>query len=66
MKLSKELLLILSNIDVNNTNTSRKARLCDFEMESGDITHYDTNTVKDKIKSYRMQEEYGAKKFIKP
>lgn len=63
MKLSKELLLILSNIDVNNTNTSRKARLCDFEMER---THYDTNTVKDKIKSYRMQEEYGAKKFIKP
>jgi hypothetical protein len=63
MKLSKELQLLLSNIDVNNTNISRKARLSDFEMER---THYDTNTVKDKIKSYRMQEEYGAKKFIKP
>ena len=56
-----------SNTCVGNTRktrNTRKVKLSDFN-QTDDIAP-PTNINKDPIKSYRMQTEYGPKKFIKP
>lgn len=67
--------LILNKIESleNNNLTSRKATMNDFSNDfSNNSQNNSQNNInkfkmKDfKIKDYRMQEEYGEKKFIKP
>ena len=47
------------------TPKSRKVKASDLTTINNTV-HLDTNNTKDYIKSYRMQTEYGPKKFIKP
>ena len=55
---------LLQNYDCNITKSKgRKIRESDLNMTSN---IYETNHTKDLIKSFRMQTEYGPKKFIKP
>lgn len=60
--------LIQYSIDIltkkSKNNDSRKISVNDLNFIEATSTDRPKN--KDKIKSYRMQEEYGEKKFIKP
>lgn len=47
------------------TPKSRKIKASDLSAINNTV-HVDTNNTKEHIKSYRMQTEYGPKKFIKP
>ena len=60
-KLSKirEALTYIENLNIKETRSVNSNDLCHFELTN-------ENKTKTKIKSYRMQEEYGEKKFIKP
>lgn len=61
--------LILEKIkSLENDNfTSRKVISNDFSCINKKNSRRHINEIKDlKIKDYRMQEEYGEKKFIKP
>ena len=61
--------LILEKIkSLENDNfTSRKVISNDFSCINKNNSRRHINEIKDlKIKDYRMQEEYGEKKFIKP
>jgi hypothetical protein len=52
------------------TPQSRRAVLSDFLSDTNSMTNtFNFNTkcnVQEKIKSFRIQGDYGAKKFIKP
>ena len=54
---------LLQNYDNITKSKSRKIKESDLNMTSN---IYETNHTKDLIKSFRMQTEYGPKKFIKP
>ena len=47
------------------TPKSRKVKASDLSTINNTV-HVETNNAKEYIKSYRMQTEYGPKKFIKP
>ena len=48
-----------------NTHKSRKIKESDLSNMNNAV-QVETNTNKEHIKSFRMQTEYGPKKFIKP
>lgn len=58
-------LTALINKYETNTHSSRKIRESDLSVVN-DSVRVDTNITKEHIKSFRMQTEYGPKKFIKP
>ena len=64
-KLENDLMFLLDN---HNESKWRKAVLSDF-LNNTDTSFY-SNTLhplqRDKLKQYRIQNEYGEKKFIKP
>ncbi len=62
-----QLRLLLNQYDVDKLESckQRKAKLSDFN-NTYDIAPMTNICNKDPIKSYRMQTEYGPKKFIKP
>ena len=51
-----------------NETILRKANICDFTENTNANTNTNTNAdhLNKKIKNYRMQGDYGEKKFIKP
>lgn len=60
-----KLQLLLSKLNdlENNKSTLGKITKSDLATSTYNNNNYQKNS---KIKSYRMQEEYGEKKFIKP
>ena len=59
---------MLKLLEAKNNQELRKAHINDFFNNDTNL-YSDSKTLEstnDKIKSYRMQEEFGAKKFIKP
>ena len=49
-----------------NETILRKANLCDFTENENENAKTNANHLNKKIKNYRMQGEFGEKKFIKP
>lgn len=49
----------------SNVPKSRKIKVSDLSNMNNTV-QVETNTTKEHIKSFRMQTEYGPKKFIKP
>ena len=58
---------MLKLLEAKNNQELRKANMNDF-FNNNKILNNQTKKIEhnDKIKDYRMQEEFGAKKFIKP
>jgi len=59
---------MLKLLEAKNNQELRKANMNDFFNNDANL-YNESKTLEstsDKIKSYRMQEEFGAKKFIKP
>ena len=59
---------MLKLLEAKNNQELRKANMNDFFNNNNKILNNQTKKIEhnDKIKDYRMQEEFGAKKFIKP
>ena len=49
-----------------NETILRKANICDFTENTNASTNANADHLNKKIKNYRMQGEFGEKKFIKP
>ena len=58
-------LITLINKYETNTHKSRKIKESDLSSINNSV-HIEKNNTKEYIKSFRMQTEYGPKKFIKP
>jgi hypothetical protein len=63
----QNLKLLLSKLNdlENNKSTLRKIKSVDL-ISNQNFVSKNINSNQNKIKSYRMQEEHGEKKFIKP
>ena len=60
--ISQEDIMLLENIIKNKSNISRN--LSEQDIKNNIL--YEKSNLNIQIKKYRQQEEYGAKKFIKP
>ena len=68
MEKDKTLKLLLSKLNdlENNNDNLRKVTISDLNLNNNTFNKNTSIKKNNKIKSYRMQEEYGEKKFIKP
>ena len=58
----------MENTNMENTNMENTPELSilDFISTDNSINRYNNNNNNEKVKGYRKQVEYGAKKYIKP